>query len=256
MSSRAPSSASRPVVPERYGWSLRVVSVGAVVYGGIGVVQLLAQTADLVAMTEPGARVAVTLPISYVLPTNGSQNSYGGVPFVRDGTPVTATAVSSTLSGVPVAGRIGLAAVPILWTLTALLVTVCLALAVHRLQRGTPFGRGSARPVAAAALTLAVGSSFAQILQGIADLGVRTFAWAAPDGDSPAARALRRLLLRARAALLRGRPARRRAAAPANAAAAARDRRAGPVDGSAIHCRLDELLADRGLTLARLSELV
>ena len=28
------------------------------------------------------------------------------------------------------------------------------------------------------------------------------------------------------------------------------------MDGSAIHCRLDELLTERGMTLARLSELV
>jgi len=28
------------------------------------------------------------------------------------------------------------------------------------------------------------------------------------------------------------------------------------VDGSTIHCRLDELLTERGMTLARLSELV
>lgn len=31
---------------------------------------------------------------------------------------------------------------------------------------------------------------------------------------------------------------------------------ANPTEGSGIHCRLDELLADRGMTLTRLSELV
>lgn len=31
---------------------------------------------------------------------------------------------------------------------------------------------------------------------------------------------------------------------------------ASPGDGSGVHCRLDELLAERGMTLTRLSEIV
>lgn len=170
-----------PVVPERFGWSLSVLLALAVLYAAGCVAAIIAQVVQLVSRVQPRARLPITFPTSYELPTNGLHNSYGGAPFVTDGTVVSAGEVSTTLTDVPVLVRLAFAAVPIAWTLTALLVASFLAVAILRLRAGASFGRDGSGPVAAAAAALGFGSTVAQVLQGAANLGLRAFAWGAPD---------------------------------------------------------------------------
>ncbi|HEY8319350.1 MAG TPA: hypothetical protein VIG76_11005 [Amnibacterium sp.] len=183
------SDVARPIarsraVPERFAWSLVVLLVGASLYGLVAVITLVVQVIQLIEWAQPGARIPFTEATSYVLPTNGMRNDYGGAPFVRDGTPVTATQVSTTLDAVPAAERILLGLTPVLWTITALIVTALLAIAISRLLGGAGFGTGTSRPVILAAAALAIGSSVAQILQGVVALGMSGFTWAAPHSAS------------------------------------------------------------------------
>lgn len=184
MSDVARTIAPPRAVPERFAWSLVVLLIGAVLYGAVALVTLVGQVIQLIVWAQPGARIPFTETTAYALPTNGMHNEYGGAPFVRDGTAVTATQVSTTLDGVPTADRILLGVTPMLWTITALIVTALLAIAISRLLRGAGFGSGTSRPVVRAAGALAIGSSVAQILQGVVDLGLSGFNWAAPGGTS------------------------------------------------------------------------
>ena len=171
-------------VPERFAWSLVVLLIGAVLYGVVALLTLVGQVVQLIVWAQPGARIPFSEATAYVLPTNGMRNEYGGAPFVQDGTAVTATQVSTTLDGVPTADRILLGLTPMLWTITALIVAALLGVAISRLLRGAGFGPGISQPVVLAAAVLAAGSSVAQILQGVLDLGLNEFVWAAPAGAS------------------------------------------------------------------------
>lgn len=168
-------------MPERFRWALRVLLVAAVVWAVVGFGTLIAQLFQLVEWLQPGARVPVTMTTSFSLPTRVGQNSYGGGPFVQDGTAVTATQVSTVLNDVPLLNRVWMGGAPILWSLTAVIVAVLLGLAIRRLAAGTSFGRDASRPVVIAAAVLAVGSTVAQIVQGAELLGFGAFAWAAPS---------------------------------------------------------------------------
>ena len=173
-------------VPERYGWALRVLLVAAVLYGAVAIVTLVTQVVQLVAWVQPGARVPVEMGTVLVLPTNGGENHYSGAAFVQDGTALVATHVATTLNAVPLVDRILMGSVPILWTLTALAVTLLLGVAIRRLSAGTAYGSDSSRPVVLAALALAIGSSIAQIVDGATFIGFGGFDWGAPSSMSRA----------------------------------------------------------------------
>lgn len=170
------------VVPERFRWALRLLLAVAALYILVSLIGLVLQVTQLVEWVQPGARVPVTFDTSFDLRTNGGQNSYGGGPFVQDGTPVTVSQVVTTLNGVPLINRILLGAAPIIWTLTAVGVTLLLGLLIRRLLSGTTFGRDLARPVVKAAVVLAIGSTIAQIMQLATPIAFGAFSWAAPTG--------------------------------------------------------------------------
>lgn len=170
------------VVPERFRWALRLLLAVAALYLLGSAVGLVLQVQQLVEWVQPAARVPVTFATGFELHTNGLQNHYSGGPFVRDGTPVTVTQVSTTLNGVPLINRILLGAAPILWTVTAIGVALLLGLVIRRLLSGTSFGRDASRPVVLAAVVLAIGSTVAQIAELATPIAFGAFSWAAPNG--------------------------------------------------------------------------
>lgn len=173
------------VVPERYRWAILVLLGFAVLYGLVAVVTLVGQVGHLVAWMQPDARVPLEFGTSYALPLDRGTHEYSGSAFVRDGTAIIATRVSTTLDGIPLGNRIALGAAPLLWTSTALVVTLLLALVLRRLFAGAAFGRDAARPVVLAALALAVGSTLAQVVEGASAIAFGAIAWPAPEGADP-----------------------------------------------------------------------
>jgi hypothetical protein len=181
MASRSNQVVDR-AVPERFRWALWALMVAATIYALITVAAVIADVIKLIAWVQPAARVPLVMNVNYPLPTNGGQNSYGGGPFVRDGTALVATQVSTTLDNIPPLNRLALSSAPLIWDVTALLVTALLFTALVRLARGITFGRNAARPVVAAAVVLAVGGSMAQLTLGFASVAFGVFSWAAPAG--------------------------------------------------------------------------
>lgn len=147
-------------------------------------VALAIEVQQLVTWVQPDARVPVTMDTAFDLATNTGHNFYGGEPYVRDGTPITVSQVSTTVSNVPLLTRTFLGTAPVVWALTGLAVAVLVVLALGRLAAGSPFGRDAARPVVRAAVVLAIGSTLAQVVQDVVYAGFGTFGWAAPGAAS------------------------------------------------------------------------
>lgn len=176
--SRAPTPLS---MHEPSGWVLLPLALLAYGCALLFLVLALLGVLSTIDAATSDATIPIALHAQATLAATPGWHSYSGGAFIADGSAVTATTVSTDVSGADTLTRVAIRLGPTLWSVTIVMVGSALGLTFARLRARDP-GRLASRSVLVGAIGLAVGSSIAQLVAAWADMRLGHVAWIGEHG--------------------------------------------------------------------------
>lgn len=165
---------------ERFGWTITAVRVLAALTAAAYFIGPIFNVVNLVAWLQPHAAVPVELSNAYPLPAPTDQNSYSGTPYIADGHGATVTQTQASVTGLSTLTIVMLALTPMVWNITAALIALFVTRAAGSLRSPQPPGPSAVRMLHFAAAALGIGSTLAQLVQAVSNLGLGHVAWNSP----------------------------------------------------------------------------